>query len=69
MSRFELLIPQSWSAEEALAAVGLLNELERAVWRVHGAAMTDAFARNPLRWGDALYPVDENPEDEDDIPF
>lgn len=32
-------IPESWSGEEALAFVALLDQLSQAIWRAHGAEM------------------------------
>lgn len=33
------LVPRGWSAEQALRAVQLLNQVIAAIWYVHGEAM------------------------------
>ncbi len=34
------LIPRGWTAEQALRAVGLLQQVIAAIWSVHGEAMS-----------------------------
>jgi hypothetical protein len=40
---FVRLVPRAWTAEQALDAVELLQQLIAAIWSVHGAAMGKAM--------------------------
>lgn len=68
------LVPRLWAAEEALAAVTLLQACIDAIWLVHGEAMVDAVAQEPERWSveDLVGLDDERGEEQDlddDLPY
>lgn len=70
-------IPTTWSGEQALRFVRLLNAAVRATWAVHGEDMAFALAGDALTPGDdiGLF-VSHDPQrppselgDLDDLPF
>lgn len=67
-----MLVPRSWTGEQALVAARLLRAALDAVWHVHGEGMTEAMGDWPTsRWDEVLPPGAATGDeiDDDDIPF
>lgn len=49
------LVPRAWTGEEALAAVGVLNQAIDAIWQLHGEQMAAVIADRPHESWDAAW--------------
>ncbi len=64
------LVPRAWTPEQALAAVGALQQAIDAVWAVHGDEMASALGELGPDSLTGLDVLREDPLDtQDDIPF
>jgi hypothetical protein len=66
------LVPASWSGDDALTVVDILEQLSDAIWLAHGQAMHEATKTWRFSHAQPLHDLDREPratDFDDDLPF
>jgi hypothetical protein len=58
-----VLIPASWTPEQALAVLELLNDLREALWAIHGCHIQDLLQQEQDFAASDLQPSEPNHDD------